>query len=273
MSGRSVRAETRSRAKDDIKKVMAAIEKVRKWEKKWVTVGDTSLRIFKWVPVTDNKEKEKSKSNGSAAREPNGFPSDASANSSLLLEFQDENSNQSSVSDVYQLKVDSSTNSSPSPQQSESLSPAHTSDFRTDDSQPPTLGQEILEEPSLPASEVADEPPTLTKEEPVPLETQLMTRTYWKPANRFIFGTKTNKTECTVLWKANVENQENEAPLWTHRSAVPRTRVIRDTKGLRVQCKGLAQVVQLQSLTPVSRTERIPHHRTEQRRPAPSPMA
>nr|XP_008016539.1 B-cell CLL/lymphoma 7 protein family member B isoform X3 [Chlorocebus sabaeus]XP_045245610.1 B-cell CLL/lymphoma 7 protein family member B isoform X3 [Macaca fascicularis] len=145
MSGRSVRAETRSRAKDDIKKVMAAIEKVRKWEKKWVTVGDTSLRIFKWVPVTDSKEKEKSKSNSSAAREPNGFPSDASANSSLLLEFQDENSNQSSVSDVYQLKVDSSTNSSPSPQQSESLSPAHTSDFRTDDSQPPTLGQEILE--------------------------------------------------------------------------------------------------------------------------------
>lgn len=61
------------------------------------------------------------------------------------LYFPDENSNQSSMSDVYQLKVDSSTNSSPSPQQSESLSPAHTSDFRTDDSQPPTLGQEILE--------------------------------------------------------------------------------------------------------------------------------
>ncbi|XP_029409518.1 B-cell CLL/lymphoma 7 protein family member B isoform X2 [Nannospalax galili] len=142
-------------------------------EKKWVTVGDTSLRIFKWVPVTDSKEKEKSKSNSSAAQEANGFPSDASANPSLLLEFQDENSNQSSVSDVYQLKVDSSTNSSPSPQQSESLSPAHTSDFRTDDSQPPTLGQEILEEPSLPASEVADEPPTLTKEEPVPLEMQV----------------------------------------------------------------------------------------------------
>ncbi|XP_021271395.1 B-cell CLL/lymphoma 7 protein family member B isoform X2 [Numida meleagris] len=142
-------------------------------EKKWVTVGDTSLRIFKWVPVADSKEKEKSKSSGGVAREPNGFPADTAANSSLLLEFQDENSNQSSLSDVYQLKVDSSPNSSPSPQQSESMSPAHTSDFRTDDSQPPTLGQETLEEPSLPSSEVADEPPTLTKEEPVPLETQV----------------------------------------------------------------------------------------------------
>uniref|UniRef100_A0A8C3BXS6 BAF chromatin remodeling complex subunit BCL7B n=1 Tax=Cairina moschata TaxID=8855 RepID=A0A8C3BXS6_CAIMO len=151
----------------------AALTAVWRREKKWVTVGDTSLRIFKWVPVADSKEKEKSKSSSSTAREPNGFPADTSANSSLLLEFQDENSNQSSLSDVYQLKVDSSPNSSPSPQQSESMSPAHTSDFRTDDSQPPTLGQETLEEPSLPSSEVADEPPTLTKEEPVPLETQV----------------------------------------------------------------------------------------------------
>ncbi|XP_029468903.1 B-cell CLL/lymphoma 7 protein family member B isoform X5 [Rhinatrema bivittatum] len=145
-----------------------------KREKKWVTVGDTSLRIFKWVPVVDGREKDKSKSSNTTARETNGFQSDpaTAADSSPLLEFQDENSNQSSLSDAYPLKVESSTNSSPSPQLSESLSPAHTSDFRTDDSQPPTLGQESLEEPSLPFSEVADEPPTLTKEEPGPPKTQ-----------------------------------------------------------------------------------------------------
>ncbi|XP_041718346.1 B-cell CLL/lymphoma 7 protein family member B-A [Coregonus clupeaformis] len=172
MSGRSVRAETRSRAKDDMKKVMAVIERVRRWEKKWVTVGDTSLRIFKWVPVVDTKEKEKSKAVPvGAVRELNRFSTDPASENphSSLLDFHDENSNQSSLSDAYQPKVDSSSNSSP--QLSEPLSPKNLCDFRTDDSQPPTLGQEIMEEPSLP-SELADEPPLLIKEDLLPLTAQ-----------------------------------------------------------------------------------------------------
>lgn len=175
MSGRSVRAETRSRAKDDIKKVMAAIERVRRWEKKWVTVGDTSLRIFKWVPVVDTKEKDKSKVSVGGEIQRKNFPTEESSDNScsVLLDFQDENSNQSSLSDSYQHKVaaDSSNNSSPQP--SEPVSPAPQSlDYRTDDPQPPTLGQEIMEEPLLQSSEIADEPPTLIKEDLLPLTAQ-----------------------------------------------------------------------------------------------------
>ncbi|KAM4620528.1 B-cell CLL/lymphoma 7 protein family member B-A isoform 1-T1 [Polymixia lowei] len=169
MSGRSVRAETRSRAKDDIKKVMAAIERVRRWEKKWVTVGDTSLKIFKWVPVVDTKEKDKKILDG-AVRDLNNFDDLPSKNTnSDLLDFHDETSNQSSLSDIYQPKVDSSSNSSPQP--SEPVSPVHTADFRTDSSQPPTLGQETLEEPSL-SCELADEPPMLIKEDLLPITSQ-----------------------------------------------------------------------------------------------------
>ncbi|XP_043106714.1 B-cell CLL/lymphoma 7 protein family member B-A [Puntigrus tetrazona] len=175
MSGRSVRAETRSRAKDDIKKVMAAIERVRRWEKKWVTVGDTSLRIFKWVPVVDTKEKDKSKVSVGGETQRKNFPAEESSDNScsVLLDFQDENSNQSSLSDSYQHKVaaDSSNNSSPQP--SEPVSPVPQSlDYRTDDPQPPTLGQEIMEEPLLQSSEIADEPPTLIKEDLLPLTAQ-----------------------------------------------------------------------------------------------------
>ncbi|XP_016369927.1 B-cell CLL/lymphoma 7 protein family member B-B [Sinocyclocheilus rhinocerous] len=170
MSGRSVRAETRSRAKDDIKKVMAAIERVRRWEKKWVTVGDTSLRIFKWVPVTETKQIYKPKVSGTAVRKLKGFPTDVVLENarSVLLDFQDDNSNQSFLSDAYQsnTKVDSSSNS---------VSPSHASYFRTEDSQPPTLGQETMDaerDSSTTSSEVTDEPPTLIKEDVLSLSTQ-----------------------------------------------------------------------------------------------------
>ncbi|XP_033230324.1 B-cell CLL/lymphoma 7 protein family member B isoform X2 [Belonocnema kinseyi] len=99
MMSRSVRAETRSRAKDDIKRVMQVVDKVRHWEKKWVTIGETTMKIFKWVPIS-TLEPQKKKGKIVADKE-NGLPRKGgidSSNSNFGL-TEDSNTCFSTVSD------------------------------------------------------------------------------------------------------------------------------------------------------------------------------
>ncbi|XP_029462776.1 B-cell CLL/lymphoma 7 protein family member C [Rhinatrema bivittatum] len=170
MAGRTGRAETRSRAKDDIKKVMAAIERVRRWEKRWVTVGDTSLRIYKWVPIVDPREEEKQRLQTSSERQKarerrSRLTNPHISHPVLMLDLNDENSNQSSLSEASGQKGDSSP--SPSPEQSRTQTPASLVELRAEDSQqPPLLGQE--EGGGVLPIEGTDDPPRLTREEPIP---------------------------------------------------------------------------------------------------------
>ncbi|KAF7235581.1 B-cell CLL/lymphoma 7 protein family member C, partial [Varanus komodoensis] len=76
-----------------------------------------------------------------------------------------ENSNQSSISEASLLKG-GDTSPTPTPDRSQTVTPTPLGELKTEDSQPPLLGQEG--DSGVLLLEGTDEPPMLTKEEPVP---------------------------------------------------------------------------------------------------------
>ncbi|KAM9118546.1 B-cell CLL/lymphoma 7 protein family member A isoform 3-T3 [Pangshura tecta] len=112
-------------------------------EKKWVTVGDTSLRIYKWVPVTEPKvddiskfftKKNKNKKKGKDEKCGSEVTTPENSSSPGMMDMHDDNSNQSSIADASPIKQENSSNSSPAPEQN-SATHADGTEVKSDETQ------------------------------------------------------------------------------------------------------------------------------------------
>ncbi|XP_038645734.1 B-cell CLL/lymphoma 7 protein family member A isoform X3 [Scyliorhinus canicula] len=133
-----------------------------KKEKKWVTVGDTSLRIYKWVPVTEPKVDDKNKKKkGKGDKCGSEVTTPENSSSPGMMDIQDENSNQSSIADASPMKQENSSNPSPAPEQN-LVTQAEGTETRTEEAQPPIKDQPSSEDTSPPAEPNSQTPPELS---------------------------------------------------------------------------------------------------------------
>merc|ERR1712212_840534 len=58
---RTTRAGTRSIAREEIKRVKKSLEKVRQWEKKWVVLEESGLKVYRWVPKPREEREDNEK--------------------------------------------------------------------------------------------------------------------------------------------------------------------------------------------------------------------
>ncbi|KRY73720.1 BCL7-like protein C28H8.1 [Trichinella pseudospiralis] len=113
MLSRSLRAETRNRSKEEVKRVINTIERVRKWEQRWVTLRDSTVRVLKWIPVTESESlvtNRKAPASINITKLTNENAESSQDSTDYILDFEGQESDQKASSNFSETNDDSNGN-------------------------------------------------------------------------------------------------------------------------------------------------------------------